>query len=323
MTSLRRGTRAAGQTIVDRKVLLMRVFVTGASGFIGSAVVPELIGAGHQVVGLARSDASAAALSAAGVEVQRGALEDLDSLRAGATASDGVIHLAFIHDFSDYEGAARTDLRAIETLGAALEGSGRPFVVTSGTLGFPAGRVGTEQDGLDPNSPMAPRIPSALTAHAQVARDVRASVVRLAPSVHGEGDRGFVAALITIAREKGVSGYIGDGSHRWPAVHRLDAAQLFRLALEEAPAGSVLHGVADEGVPVRVIAEVIGRHLNLPVVAIAPKEAAEHFGWLNMFLTADIPASSALTRELVGWRPTHPGLIDDLDEGHYFQAATA
>lgn len=301
----------------------MRVFVTGASGFIGSAVVPELIGAGHQVVGLARSDASAAALAAAGAEVQRGALDDLDSLRAGAAASDGVIHLAFIHDFSAYESAAQTDLRAIEALGGALEGTGRPFIVTSGTLCLRAGRVGTELDAIDPNSPMAPRIPSALAAHALVARDVRASVVRLAPSVHGEGDRGFVAALITIAREKGVSGYIGDGSNRWPAVHRLDAARLFRLALEEAPAGSVLHGVADEGVPVRAIAEVIGRHLNLPVVAIAPEDAAEHFGWLNMFLTADIPASSALTRELVGWQPNHPGLIDDLDQGHYFQAATA
>ena len=301
----------------------MRVFVTGATGFIGSAVVPELIGAGHQVVGLARSDASAAALVAAGAEVQRGTLDDLDSLRAGAAASDGVIHLAFIHDFSQYDAAAQTDLRAIETIGAVLEGSGRPFLMTSGTLGLPAGRVGTEQDDLDPASPMAPRIPSALAAHALVKRDVRASAVRLAPSVHGEGDHGFVAALIEVARAKGVSGYVGDGANRWPAVHRLDAAHLFRLALERAPAGSVLHGVADEGVPVRAIAEVIGRHLDLPVVSIATEDAAEHFGWLIMFLAADIPASSDLTRELVGWQPTHPGLIADLDQGHYFNDSTA
>ncbi len=198
----------------------MRVFVTGGSGFIGAAAVPELIGAGHHVVGLARSDASATALAPAGAAVQRGTLDDLDSPRAGAVASDGVIHLAFIHDFSQYEGAARTDLRAIEAIGAALEGSGRPFVVTSGTLGLPAGRVGTERNGLDPTSPMAPRIPSALAADALVARDVRASAVRLAPSVHGEGDHGSVAALINVAREKGVSGYVGDGSNQWPAVHR-------------------------------------------------------------------------------------------------------
>ena len=303
----------------------MRVFITGATGFIGSAVVPELIAAGHQITGLARSADSAAALIAAGADVQRGTLDDLDSLRAGAAASDGVIHLAFIHDFSQYDAAAETDLRAIETIGAALEGSGRPFLMTSGTLGLPAGRVGTERDALDPSSPMAPRIPSAMAAHALVGRGVRASAVRLAPSVHGGGDHGFVASLIEVAREKGVSGYVGDGANRWPAVHRLDAATLFRLALEQAPAGSVLHGVADEGVPVRTIAEVIGRHLDIPVVSIAPEDAAEHFGWLVMFLAADIPASSDLTRQLLGWRPTHPGLIEDLEQGHYFpvRATTA
>ncbi|CAA9577356.1 MAG: NAD-dependent epimerase/dehydratase [uncultured Thermomicrobiales bacterium] len=301
----------------------MRVFVTGATGFIGSAVVPELIGAGHQVLGLARSDASAATLAAAGAEVQRGTLDDLGSLRAGAAAADGVIHLAFIHDFSRYDAAARTDRQAIETIGAALEGSGRPFVVTSGTVGLMTGEVGTERDQADPTSPMAARIQGALAAHALVERGVRASVVRLAPSVHGRGDHGFVSALIEVARQKGVSGYVGDGSNRWPAVHRVDAANLFRLALEQAPAGSVLHGVADEGVPVRAIAEVIGRHLDLPVVSIAPEDAAGHFGWLTMFIAADAPASSALTRDLVGWQPTHVGLIDDLSDGHYFQAAIA
>ena len=296
----------------------MRVFVTGASGFIGSAIVPELIGAGHRVVGLARSDASAAAVAAAGAEVHRGALDDLDSLRAGAAASDGVIHTAFIHDFSNIAASGHTDQRAVEALGAALEGSDRPLVVTSGTAVIGAGRVGTERDAGDPSSAGVHRIPSEQTSRSLAARGVRASVVRLPPSVHDDGDHGFVAALIDIAREKGVSGHIGDGSNRWPAVHRLDAARLFRLSLETAPAGSVLHGVADEGVPVREVAEVIGRHLDLPVVAIAPEDAGEHFGWLAHFLAADVPATSALTRELVGWRPTHPGLIDDLDQGHYF-----
>ncbi len=296
----------------------MRVLVTGASGFIGSAVVPELIGAGHQVVGLARSDASAAALVAAGATVHRGALDDLDSLRAGAAASDGVIHLAFIHDFSAYEAATQIDQRAIETLGAALEGSDRPLVIASGLLGLPAGRVGTERDMPTPEA-AGPRGAGARAALALATRGVRAAIVRLAPSVHDEGDSGFVATLIGITRQRGVSGYIGDGSNRWPGVHRRDAAHLFRLALEQAPAGAVLHGVADEGVPVRAIAEVIGRHLDLPVVAIAPEGVAEHFGWLGAFLAAGIPASNTLTRELLGWQPTHPGLIADLDQGHYFR----
>lgn len=296
----------------------MRVFVTGASGFIGSAVVPELIGAGHQVVGLARSDASADAILAAGAQVHRGALDDLDSLRAGADASEGVIHLAFIHDFSAHEDAARTDLRAIETLGAVLEGSGRPLVIASGALGLAPGRIATERDMPVSGAAASPRILSEQTALALAAKGVRSSSVRLAPTVHGEGDHGFVATLVGIAREKGVSGYIGDGSNRWPGVHRLDAAQLFRLAIERAPAGSVLHGVADEGVPVRAIAEAIGRHLDLPMVAIAPEDAGDHFGWLGRFLAFDSPASSALTRELVRWQPTHPGLLADLDQGHYF-----
>ncbi|WP_328535301.1 SDR family oxidoreductase [Streptomyces sp. NBC_00344] len=297
----------------------MRVFVTGASGFIGSAVVPELIGAGHRVVGLARSDASADALAAAGAEVLRGALDDLDSLREGAAASDGVIHLAYIHDFSRYESAARTDAQAIETLGAALEGSGRPLVIASGTLGLTPGRVATERDTPDPGSGVSPRAAGARAALSLASCNVRSSVVRLSPSVHDEGDHGFIPTLIAIARDKGVSGYAGDGSNRWPAVHRLDAAHLFRLALEIAPAGSVLHGVADEDVPVRTIAEVIGWHLGLPVAAISPEDTAEHFGWLGAFLAADAPASSALTRELLGWQPTRPGLIDDLDQGHYFR----
>jgi nucleoside-diphosphate-sugar epimerase len=299
----------------------MRVFVTGASGFIGSAIVPELIGAGHQVVGLARSDASAAAVAAAGAEVHRGALDDLDSLRAGAGASDGVIHTAFIHDFSDIAASGHTDERAVAALGAALEGSDRPLVVTSGTAVTGAGRVGSERDAGDRNSAGVHRIPSEETTLALAARGVRSAVLRLPPSVHDEGDHGFVATLADLAREHGVSAYIGDGRNRWPAVHRLDAARLFRLAAETAPAGSVLHGVADEGVPVGAIAEVIGRHLDLPVVSVAPEDAGEHFGWLAGFLAADVPATSTLTRELVGWEPTHRGLIDDLDQGHYFNLA--
>ncbi len=310
----------------------MRVFVTGASGWIGSAVVPELIGAGHQVTGLARSDASAAALAAAGAKVERGTLDDLDSLRNAAAASDGVIHLAFKHDIAfsgDFQGAADADRRAIETFGEALVGSDRPFVIASGTLGLAPGRVGTERDGHSPSGAAAliggahTRMANAQMALSLAARGVRSSVVRLPPTVHGEGDHGFVATLIDIARDKGVSGYIGDGTNRWPAVHRIDAAHLFRLALEEAPPGSTLHGVADEGVAVRDIAEVIGRHLDLPVVAISPEDAPEHFAWLAGFFAADSPASSALTRELLGWQPTHPGLIDDLDQGHYFHRPSA
>jgi nucleoside-diphosphate-sugar epimerase len=292
----------------------MRVFVTGASGWIGSAVVPELLGAGHTVVGLARSDASARSIEAAGAEVLRGTLDDLDVLRKGAETADGVVHLAFIHDFSDYQRSVETDLRAVQTLGAALEGSGRPFVNTSGLAGMSFGRPSTERD---PVGDVSPRAASERTALGFAEQGVRSSVVRLAPTVHGEGDSGFIATLAGIARDKGVSGYIGDGANRWPAVHRLDAARLFRLALEQAPAGSVLHGAGEEGIPVRAIAEVIGRTLDLPVVAVAPVQADEHFGWLGRFLAADIPASSTLTQELLGWRPTGPGLLDDLEAGHY------
>jgi nucleoside-diphosphate-sugar epimerase len=308
----------------------MRVFVTGASGWIGSAVVPELIGAGHEVVGLARSDASAEALAAAGAEVHRGTLDDLDGLRSAAVASDGVIHLAFKHEsaFSgDFQGAADADRRAVETFGDALAGSDRPLVIASGTIGIALGRVATERDGHGPASAMAAMGPGPRTRWGTAeltlslaSRGVRSSVVRLPPTNHGDGDNGFMATLVGIGRDKGVSGYMGDGSQRWPAVHRLDSARLFRLALEAAPAGSTLHAVADEGVPLRDIAEVIGRHLDLPVVSIAPEGAGEHFGFLAALLGIDVPASSALTREQMGWQPTQPGLIEDLEQGHYFHA---
>src|SRR5580698_3147590 len=311
------------------EVLLMHVFVTGASGWIGSAVVPELLGAGHQVTGLARSDASAAALTAAGVQVQRGTLDDLDTLRSVAAASDGVIHLAFKHDLAftgDFQGAADADRRAVETFGEALAGSGKPLLIASGTLGLSPGRLATEEDGHGDGSDTAGwgSGPETRRGTAEVTlsfadRGVRSSVVRLPPTNHGDGDSGFMATLVTIARDKGVAGYIGDGANRWPAVHRLDSAHLFRLALENAPAGSTLHAVADEGVPIRAIAEVIGRHLDVPVVSIPAAEAAGHFTWLAGFLGADSPASSTLTRELLGWKPVQPGLIDDLDQGHYFR----
>jgi len=298
----------------------MRIFVTGATGFVGSAVVSELIGAGHQVTGLARSDQAAAALDKAGARTRRGDLEDLDSLRAGAAASEGVIHTAFtnISATTTLADSARADLRAVQAIGEALAGSGKPFLVTSGTGLLTAGRVGTEEDAPDPASHAAPRIASEEAALALAARGVRSAVVRLSFSVHGDGDHGFVPALIEIARAKGVSAYPGDGANRWPAVHRLDAARLFRLGAERAPAGARLHGVADEGVPFREIAAVIGQRLDLPVKSVAGDEVAGHFGWLAGFVAADAPASSALTRTLLGWQPTRPGLLADIDTGHYF-----
>ncbi|MCX4577435.1 SDR family oxidoreductase [Streptomyces sp. NBC_01571] len=304
----------------------MRIFVTGASGWIGSAVVPELTEAGHRVVGLARSEASADALTAAGVEVVRGTIDDLDVLRDTAAASDGVIHLAFKHDIAfagGFQGAAEADRRAVDILGDALAGTDRPFVLASGVLGLAPGRPATERDmpALD-GSPISIRMATAQAVLALASRGVRSSVVRLSPTCHGDGDNGFMAALVAIARAKGVSGYLGDGANRWPAVHRLDAARLFRLALEKAPAGAVLHGVAEEGVELRDVAGVIGRHLDVPVTAVAPEEATGHFAWLGAFLGLDSPASNTLTRELVGWEPAHPGLLEDLDKGHYFTDTT-
>jgi nucleoside-diphosphate-sugar epimerase len=311
----------------------MKVFVTGASGWIGSAVVPELQAAGHQVIGLARSERSAAALTAAGADVRRGTLDDLDVLKEAAAESDGVIHLAFKHDIAftgDFAGAADSDRRAVETFAGALAGSDRPLIIASGTLGVAPGRLATEADGHGQDSAAAAmgggpgtRAATAEFVLSLAGRRIRSTVVRLPPTNHGHGDNGFMSTIVGIARDKGVSGYIGDGANRWPAVHRLDSARLFAMAFDKAPAGSTLHAVADEGVPVRDIAEVIGRQLNVPVVAISPDDAGTHFTWLAGFLGIDSPASSALTRELLGWDPVNPGLIDDLEQGHYFREPSA
>jgi nucleoside-diphosphate-sugar epimerase len=292
----------------------MRIFVTGASGWIGSAVVPELIGAGHQVVGLARSDASAQAVAELGAEVLRGDLTDTDVLRAGALDSDGVIHLAFVVP-SVTEAATQTDARAIETLAGSLAGSGQPLVVSGATLVTP-GRPATERDELIAAGPIAARITNMQAALAATEQGVRSCLVMLPRSVHGQGERhGFIPQLIATARAKGVSGYIGDGASRWPAVHVRDAASLYRLAVEQAPAGTVLNAVGDEGVPVREIAEAIGRHLNLSARSLP---AEEFGGMLVPLLSTDMPASSTITQELLGWKPIHPGLIEDIDQGHYF-----
>jgi nucleoside-diphosphate-sugar epimerase len=306
----------------------MRIFVTGASGWIGSAVVPELLGAGHEVVGLARSGASAAQLEAAGAAVQRGDLDDPDGLAQAAADADGVIHLAFQHDVAfaqgDFAAAAAADRRAVEAMGAVLADSDRPIVLASGMLGMKAGQIATEHDGLVPSAeartnPAVRRAATALFTLSLAGTGVRSSVVRYPPTVHGDGDHGFVATFVAIARERGVSAYVGDGNNRWPAVHRSDAARLTRLAVEAAPAGSVLHAVGDEGVPFRSIAETIGRHLGVPTVSLGAAEAITHFGPLGHFAGLDSPATATVTRELLGWNPSGPSLLDDLDEDHYYR----
>lgn len=320
----------------------MRVFVTGASGWVGRGLVPELLAAGHTVTGLARSDAAAEALRAAGVQPRPGSLDDLDTLREAAADSDGVVHLAFKHDIAfsgDFAGATEADRLAIATLGGALAGSDRPFVIASGILGVvetAPGALATERDGLpeapdstadvtaagDAQTPIAGAGSRVANAHFTLAlaeRGVRSSVVRLPPTTHGDGDNGFIPTAIGFARQKGAAAYVGDGANRWSGVHRLDAAHLYRLALEGAPAGSRLHASDEEGVPFREIAEVIGRHLGLPAVSVAHDEAQAHFGWFTHFAEVDNPISSALTRKELGWSPVRPGLIADLEEGHYFQ----
>jgi nucleoside-diphosphate-sugar epimerase len=304
----------------------MRVFVTGASGWIGSAVVPELLGAGHEVVGLARSEASARRLEEAGAMVRRGDVDDPEGLARAAAESDGVIHLAFQHEVAfggNFAAAAAADRRAVEAMGAALADSDRPFVLASGVLGLTPGQVATEDDGLVPSAavrtnPAGRRSATALLTLSLRGIGVRSSVLRLPPTVHGAGDQGFVATLVAIARQRGVAGYVGDGTNRWPAVHRSDASRLARLAVESAPAGSVLHAVADEGVPLLDIAQAIGRHLGLPATSVAPADAVEHFAYLGHVVALDSPATATSTRELLAWEPTGPSLLEDLELDHYF-----
>jgi nucleoside-diphosphate-sugar epimerase len=308
----------------------MKIFVTGASGWIGSATVPELLAAGHEVLGLARSDASAKALEAAGAGVHRGDLDDPDTLAKAAAEADGVIHLAFQHDVAFGEGnfaaAGAADRQAVEVMGAALAGSDRPFVLASGMLGLTVGTLATENDGLVPgdeirHNPAGIRQATALLALSLRGIGVRSSVLRLPPTVHGDGDKGFMSTFVAIARQKGVAGFVGDGSNRWPAVHRSDAARLVRLAVESAPAGSVLHAAGEEGVPFREIAEAMGRALNVPTSSIEPQNAFAHFGPLGLFAGLDSPASAAITRELLGWEVAGPTLLEDLAEDHYYRQA--
>jgi len=297
----------------------MRVFVTGATGFVGSAVVQDLLANGHSVLGLTRSEAGAAALRAAGAAVHHGSLYDLDSIASGAADADGVIHTAFDHDFSNFARGCAQDARVIETLGAALAGSTRPLVVTSGLAGLAPGRVALETDPAHPATAAYPRA-SEPTAMALAAQGVHASVVRLPPSTHGEGDHRFVPMLIGFAREKGVSAHIGDGANRWPAVHRFDAARVFRLALERGARGEAYHAIAEEGVAFREIAATIGRRLGVPVVGMTAQAAAAHFGWFTGFAGMDVPGDSGWTREVLGWKPTQGMLMEDVDSGRYFAA---
>ncbi len=300
----------------------MRIFVTGATGFIGSATVKELLSAGHAVLGLARSDQAVRSLAEIGAEARRGELSDHNSLAAGARACDGVIHLAFIHDFSQFEAAIETDRRALEALVGALEGLGKPFVATFGAVGLVSGRAATEKDApLPPGSGGHPRGASEAIVLDAARRGVRASVMRLPPSVHGAGDHGFVPMLIDLARKKGSAAYVGDGSNRWPAVHRLDAARLYRLALEKADAGTRLHAIAEEGIAMREIAETIGEGLGVPVRSLTAEEASAHFGWMARFVAIDAPTSSAITRDSFGWNPKEKGLLADMRESGYFDEA--
>jgi nucleoside-diphosphate-sugar epimerase len=300
----------------NKRNLIMRVFVTGATGFIGTALVQELISAGHQVRGLARSDASAQKLTEAGAEVHRGHLEDLDSLRSGAAQADGVIHAGFIHDFTRFPEVCQVDKIAIETIGEVLAGSDRPLIVTSGTALVSPGKLATE-DIIPPFNPAWPRA-SEQAADAVGALGVRAAAIRLSPSVHGDGDQhGFIPILVNITREKGFSAYIGEGLNRWNAVHRLDAVRLFRLALENTMPGARYHASAEEAITVRSIAEAIGQQLDLPVSSIAPEAAAGHFGWFAHMAAIDCPASSELTRERLNWYPNHSTLLADIGNGIY------
>jgi nucleoside-diphosphate-sugar epimerase len=298
----------------------MRVFVTGASGWIGSASVDALLDAGHDVVGLARSDASAAALEAKGAQVRRGDLDDLDSIRAGAADSEAVLHLANKHDFDNPAVSSKAERDAVQAIGDVLTGSGRPFLLASGVASPAQGELLTENDKSPFHGPDSPRGGSENLALEYVDRGVHTVSLRFAPTVHGDGDHGFIAALVGIARKKGTASYIGDGTNRWPAVHRSDAAQIVRRGLEKAPAGTLLHAVGEEGVPTRVIAEAIGRGLQLPVTSIAPEDVPQHFGWIGRFFGVDAPASSALTQKLLGWSPSGPTLIQDLDAGYYFRS---